>query len=123
MGSATASSDTWQVICLCAAWCGVCRDWAGIFDALAADHPQVRFAWVDVEDEADAMGDVDIETFPTLLVARGNEPRFLGPVQPSSVQVGRLLDKLLADDRASPAMPAEAAGLLYRLQTSVLPKS
>ena len=86
----------WQVICLCAAWCGVCREWTPVFDELASTHPQVRFAWVDIEDEADAMGDVDVETFPTLLVAQGRTARFFGPVQPSVVQVTRLLDSLLA---------------------------
>jgi thioredoxin 1 len=114
--------DAWQVICLCAAWCGVCREWTGIFEALAASHPQVRFDWVDVEDEADAMGDVDIETFPTLLVAQGSRARFFGPVQPSSVQVARLLDSLLADPGAGRDTPAEASALLHRLQSGVLPK-
>jgi lipid A ethanolaminephosphotransferase len=40
------------------------------FEEQARAHPGLRFAWIDVEDEAEAMGDVDIETFPTLLVPR-----------------------------------------------------
>ena len=113
----------WQVICLCAAWCRACGEWAPVFDALAPNHPQARFSWVDVEDEADAMGEVDIETFPTLLVAQGAQARFFGPVQPSGAQVGRLLDSLLAADREAPAAAPEATALLHRLQASVLPKS
>src|SRR5687767_3519692 len=94
-----AQPQEWSVICLCAQWCGVCREWRDIFNEAAAAHPDVHFAWVDVEDEAQAMGDVDIETFPTLLVAHGTSPRFFGPVQPSGAQVARLISSL----RESPA--------------------
>ncbi|MBK0390969.1 thioredoxin family protein [Ramlibacter algicola] len=114
-------SSDWQVICLCAAWCGVCREWTPVFDELAATHPQVRFAWVDIEDEADAMGDVDVETFPTLLVAHGDTVRFFGPVQPSAVQVKRLLDSLIAAPEGREAS-SEAGVLLDRLRVEVLRK-
>ena len=110
------------MICLCAAWCGVCREWTGIFEALSASYPHVLFDWVDVEDEADAMGDVDIETFPTLLVAQGSRARFLGPVKPSATQVGRLLESLLADPAEGRDAGPEATALLDRLHAGVLPK-
>jgi thioredoxin 1 len=107
-------SRDWWVICLCAEWCGVCREWRDAFEQLAAAHPDLRFAWIDVEDEAQAMGDVDIETFPTMLVAQGDSPRFFGPVQPSAGQMGRLLTSLM--DGPAPAQePAEAAALLRRM--------
>ena len=67
------------VICLCAQWCGACREWRDLFAQAAAAHPSLRFGWVDVEDEAAAMGDVDIETFPTLLVARGDQVLYKVP--------------------------------------------
>lgn len=108
-------SDDWQVICLCADWCGTCRSWRGELAAEARLHPGVDFAWVDIEDEADAVGDVDVETFPTLLIAHGNTPRFLGPVLPHAGAVGRLLESLREDER-SIALPAEAAPLLARLR-------
>jgi len=113
----------WQAICLCAAWCGVCRDWDRVFGELAATFPGVRFTWVDVEDEADALGDLEIETFPTLLVAQDGQARFFGPVQPLAGEVSRLLKRLFADPRMAPNVPAEAHSLLVRLQSSVLPKS
>lgn len=102
-----------QVICLCAAWCGVCRDWRGAFEQAAREHPQADFAWVDIEDEAEAMDDYDVETFPTLLVAQGGRARFLGPVQPSAAQVARLLASL--GEGARPAEPQQADALLSRL--------
>jgi len=123
MGSETADKQhDWQVVCLCAAWCGVCREWGPAFDALRESFPQVAFAWVDVEDEADALGDVDIETFPTLLVAQGDQVRFMGPVQPSSVQVARLLESLLADPENRVVDGPETGSLLEQLRTAVLLK-
>src|SRR3569832_604549 len=116
----------WWVIALCAEWCNVCRVWRAAFNDSAAARPDMHFAWVDVEDEADAMGDVDIETFPTVLVGRGSEPFFLGPVQPQAAQLARLLASLKhagTDDALSrPAVSEEALPLLARLHAGVLLK-
>ena len=109
-----ARREAW-VICLCAEWCGVCREWRPAFERAAADHTDVRFAWVDVEDEAAAMGDVDVETFPTLLIADGGTPVFFGPVPPSAAQFSRLLTSLLQDRSAASGVAAEAAPLFDRL--------
>lgn len=113
------STTGWQMICLCADWCGTCRGWRAELAAEARLHPGVDFAWVDIEDQADAVGDVDIETFPTLLIAHGGTPRFLGPVLPHASAVGRLLESLREDER-SIALPAEAASLLARLRAAGL---
>jgi len=118
--SADAASH-WWVICLCAEWCGVCREWRDAFTQAAAAHPELRFAWVDVEDEADAMGDVDIETFPTVLIAREGRPLFYGPVLPSGTQFTRLIASL-QEAPAATAVPGEAAPLLERLTATLLPK-
>jgi thiol-disulfide isomerase/thioredoxin len=113
----------WWVICLCAGWCGVCRTWRPMFEEAARENPQARFAWVDVEDEADTMGDVDIETFPTLLVAHGDRARFLGPVQPSAAQLGRLLTSLQAQQGAAGGLSPHAQALMQRLAAQVLPSA
>jgi thioredoxin 1 len=115
------AASHWWVICLCAEWCGVCREWRDAFTQAAAAHPELRFAWVDVEDEADAMGDVDIETFPTLLIAREGRPLFYGPVLPSGTQFTRLITSL-QEAPAATAVSGEAAPLLERLAASLLPK-
>jgi thioredoxin-like negative regulator of GroEL len=115
------ANAAWWVICLCAEWCGACREWRDTFTQVAAAHPQLRFAWVDVEDEADAMGDIDIETFPTVLIAREHQPLFLGPVQPSGAQLARLIASLRDKPAPSPALPQGAAGLMVRLAAGVLP--
>jgi thioredoxin 1 len=115
------ADDAWWVICLCAEWCGACRDWRDTFMQVAAAQPRLRFAWVDVEDEADAMGDIDIETFPTILIARAQQPMFLGPVQPSGAQLTRLIASLRENPPRSPALPEGAAALMLRLAAGVLP--
>jgi thioredoxin-like negative regulator of GroEL len=116
------NSDSWWVVCLCAGWCGVCREWQPAFAQLAAAHPGVRFAWVDVEDEAEAMGELDIETFPTVLVAQEGQVRFMGPVVPAAAQLSRLLASLQAQRApAAHGSPAEQA-LFARLRAEVLPR-
>jgi thioredoxin 1 len=122
-GSSGTEQATWWVACLCAAWCGVCRDWQPSFAAQARANPHMRFAWVDVEDEDGAMGDVDIETFPTLLVARGDEVLFLGPIPPSGTQFTRLLATLQAQPRPAAGITADARALFARLKADVLPRT
>jgi len=103
------------VACLCAAWCGSCRDYRGTFEALAASFDgQADFAWVDVEDEADALGDLDIENFPTLFIARADEALFLGPVTPQPGTAERLIKSALEGALAAGA-DAEHPGLAARV--------
>ena len=70
------------VACLCAAWCGTCRDYREGFQALAERFPNTRFLWLDVEDDADILDDYDVENFPTLLIQRHDSVLFFGPMLP-----------------------------------------
>lgn len=94
------------VICLCADWCGTCRDYRPVFDALQAALPVHGFVWVDIEDEADGVGDLDIETFPTLVVSAGDRLLFAGPVLPRQADGQRLLESLNAGLRDGAPAPA-----------------
>lgn len=122
-GDADGTQPTWWVACLCAAWCGVCRDWLPLFTAQARANPHLRFAWVDVEDEDETMGDVDIETFPTLLVARGDQVMYLAPIPPMASQLTRLLARLQAQPDPDPGIDTQANALLQRLKSDVLPRT
>jgi thiol-disulfide isomerase/thioredoxin len=84
------------VACLCAEWCGACREYRPAFEALASAFPAVRFAWVDVEDEPEVVGDIDIENFPTLVIQRAASVVFCGPMLPHISQLERLLQTLMA---------------------------
>ncbi|WP_010458028.1 thioredoxin family protein [Acidovorax radicis] len=93
---AAATPGVWWAVCLCAAWCGTCGVYRPLFDELALAHPDVRFEWVDIEDDAEIAGDLDVETFPTLLIADGERALFLGPLLPQAPVLGRLLASLQA---------------------------
>lgn len=115
-----APTDPTWVVCLCADWCGVCREYRALFQQVAAEHPQLRFAWLDVEDQASLVGDLDIETFPTLLVASAHGARFMGPLMPHAHTLSRLLDALNAAeaDRRVVTTPLNIPALLQALQVS-----
>ena len=110
-----------QVACLCAQWCDACRQYRPAYDALRAQFPGVRFAWVDIEDEAQALGELDIETFPTLLIGHGAQAMFLGPLQPQAEVLRRLLARFA--QQAPAPLPAghEAHALLQRVQALPAP--
>ncbi|MBK6654434.1 thioredoxin family protein [Zoogloea sp.] len=80
------------VACLCAAWCGTCRDYRAGFDALAARFPEARFLWLDVEDDADLVDDYDVENFPTLLIQRDDTVLFFGTMLPHLELLQRTLE-------------------------------
>ena len=100
------------VACLCAQWCRTCDAYldtlAATRDAMRLGHPgaAMRFVWVDIEDESELVGDLDIEDFPTLLLARGDRVLFFGPVLPHAQTLDRLVRNAL--DTALPALAPDA---------------
>jgi thioredoxin 1 len=106
------------VVCLCADWCGLCRDYSELFTQMAAQYPGSRFAWLDIEDHAEVVGDIEVETFPTLLVADAGGTRFLGPLTPHAPTLSRLLDSLAQPGQsAMPHLPSTQV-LLQALQAA-----
>jgi hypothetical protein len=100
-----------SVYCLCAAWCDTCTLFRAAFDQAAAAHPQVRFEWIDIEDQADLVDDVDIETFPTILALGADAIAFCAPIRPQREH----LETVLANARAPVAVAAPVAALGARL--------
>ncbi|GAP37865.1 thioredoxin domain-containing protein [Piscinibacter sakaiensis] len=101
------------VACLCARWCRLCGEYAAVFaDAAAREADAARFVWIDIEDDEAVLGPVEVDDFPTLLIARGAEARFFGPLTPQPGTLARLLrsarDDALgrADGAALPALVA-----------------
>ena len=103
------------VACLCAAWCRTCTDYQPTFDALAAEFGvATHFVWVDIEDDAAALGDLDVEDFPTLLCARGGRTLFFGPVLPHAQTARQLVEHALRGT-LPPVDAAALAGVPERL--------
>ncbi len=100
-----------DIVCLCAAWCGTCGAYAQVFQALQQAWPGHRFRWIDIEDEADLVGEVDVETFPTWLVAHQGRVLFAGPVLPRQSDAQRMLEAQVSaaqrGDRMPLALPPE----------------
>jgi hypothetical protein len=106
------------VACLCAAWCRTCDGYAPVFEQvlapLRARQPGLATRWIDIEDEADLLGDLDIETFPTLVVADATGVRFAGPLTPQPETLERVLRAALAGP-ARP-QPPEVMAFAQRLR-------
>ncbi len=109
------------VACLCAAWCRTCDAYREVFDAamteLCAAGHAVSAHWIDIEDQAELVGELDVETFPTLLVAVGGEVRFYGPLEPQPETLRRMLRGALAAHGATgaPEAPPAVARVLRSL--------
>ena len=112
----TSDGDAFLVVCLCAQWCGTCRDYRAGFDALADsladsladERPAFHFRWLDIEDEADALGELDIENFPTLLIRRGPQVLFFGVLMPHLAHLRRLLESLAEQTPAQSLVHAQS---------------
>jgi thiol-disulfide isomerase/thioredoxin len=105
-------TDTLFVACLCAQWCGTCREYRAGFDRIADAHPDVCFAWIDIETHADRFDDLDVENFPTILIEDSVTTRFFGTVLPHTSILNRMLSDLTTLPNAAGApklRPALAA--------------
>jgi len=91
-----AQGREFTVACLCAQWCGACREYRPAFEALASHFPSMRFEWIDVEDEPDVAGEIDIDNFPTLVIQREADVLFCGAMLPHISQLERLLQTFMA---------------------------
>jgi len=110
-------SQTLLMACLCARWCGTCGSYEAVFAACAAAYgARVQPLWVDIEDDADLIGGIDVENFPTLLLARDDALLFLGTVTPHAQTLSRLVASALAGDLKPAAADAESATLPRRLR-------
>jgi thioredoxin-like negative regulator of GroEL len=86
--------STWVFACFCADWCGSCREYRPQLETLAKNRTDVRFFWVDIEDHADIMGELDINKFPTIAIQRGDIVAFYSCIHPDAKLAERLLQSL-----------------------------
>ena len=119
----TAPATDWTVVCLCAEWCRTCEGYGPAFAQRASQSGDARHVWIDVEDDEELLGDIDIETFPTLLVLQGDRPMFFGPVLPHIEVVERTLRALQQHGPAGDSVPDEhraaVAQIIARVRESL----
>jgi thiol-disulfide isomerase/thioredoxin len=94
-----------RVACLCALWCDTCGEYRPGFEALAREFPQAEFVWLDLEDDADEVGDLEVENFPTIQVKRGEEVLFYGVQLPVHEHLRRLLKEVFSRESSSQSSP------------------
>jgi thioredoxin reductase (NADPH) len=104
-------SQTLLVVCLCAEWCAVCRDFKPEYLALAQQHPEILFAYLDIEDDEAFIGALELDDFPTLAIFRGNALIYFGVAKAKRDNVVHLLQKLTA----SPPQPLTPPSALLPL--------
>jgi thioredoxin reductase (NADPH) len=105
-----------MVVCLCAAWCDTCAEFRVAFDRIAAARPGMRFVWLDIEDDSELCGDVDVENFPTLAIYRDDALLHFGVSLPQEGTVARLVDAMASHSPAAAAGPDAVVALPRRLK-------
>jgi thioredoxin 1 len=107
--AAAVAGERWIVACLCAAWCGTCSSYRAAFEALAERHPDKLFIWIDIEDQAEVVGELDVDNFPTLLVQRADTVAFFGTVLPDPAVAERMVQAQAASSDAELARLAQSS--------------
>lgn len=62
-----------------AAWCGPCRSFAPVYEAISEKHPDLTFAKVDTEAEQSLSAAAGITSIPTLMIFRDGVLLFRQP--------------------------------------------
>jgi thiol-disulfide isomerase/thioredoxin len=111
------------VACLCAEWCGTCKDYRAPFLQLQTEFPSARFMWIDIEDEAELVDPIEVDDFPTLLIAAHGQPQFFGTVTPHLDTLRRLIQSALEPGARPLAQVQVVHGLVQRLSKRLISES
>ena len=114
--NASSGSARFIVACLCAEWCSSCREYRDTFDQVAQEFADLRFVWVDIEDQAALVDGVDVENFPTILIASDQGPLFFGILTPQPDVLSRLVRAEVADEYPTLLQDPKLNELLARLR-------
>ena len=109
--SASGQSSGLLVVCFCAAWCDTCDGVRTALERIAARDENGTYIWLDIEDDAVLMGDIEIENFPTLAVYRDSKPLFFGVSPPQEGVIARTLGALSSSDASTVEVPDAVARL------------
>ncbi|HEY0888122.1 MAG TPA: thioredoxin [Nocardioides sp.] len=91
-----------------AAWCGPCRQFAPVFDAASAEHPEIVFGKVDTEAEQALAGAAQITSIPTLMAFKKGHLVFSQPGALPAPALQQVIDAVVALDVDAAIAQAEA---------------
>ena len=109
--SASGQSSGLLVVCFCAAWCDTCDGVRTALARIAARDGESTYIWLDIEDDAALVDEIEIENFPTLAVFRDGNPLFFGVSPPQEGVIARTLSALASADARTVAVPDPVARL------------
>lgn len=75
----TIANNDIVIIDFWAPWCGPCKSFAPIYEAVSEKHSDVVFAKVNTEDEQELAASFQIRSIPTLMIFRGQIAIFSQP--------------------------------------------
>jgi thioredoxin 1 len=81
-----------------ASWCGPCKQFAPVFEALSESHPEAVFAKVNTEQQQELAGHFQIRSIPTLMVFREQIIVFSQPGALPPAGLESVLEKVAALD-------------------------
>lgn len=104
-----------------ASWCGPCKSFAPVFEAVSNKHPDVVFGKVDTEAQQGIAGHFAIRSIPTLMVFRDRVVLFsqAGALPPDALEdviaqakaldMDKVREEIAAQERERAAGEAQAA--------------
>ena len=99
------------VVCFCAAWCDTCDGVRAALQRIAARDTTNTYLWLDIEDDAALVGEIEIENFPTLAVYREGTALFFGVSPPQEGVIARTLTALASSEASATRVPDSVARL------------
>ena len=109
--SASGQGSGLLVVCFCAAWCDTCDGVRTALERIAARDENGTYIWLDIEDDAALVDEIEIENFPTLAVYRDGGPLFFGVSLPQEGVIARTLHALASGDSRTVEVPDAVARL------------
>ncbi len=79
-----------------ASWCGPCRAFAPVYEAVAAKHPDIVFGKIDTEAQPELAGALEVRAIPTVMAFRDGVLLFANP----GAMPSRTLEDLIGRVRA-----------------------
>ena len=114
---ATITNNDMVLIDFWAPWCGPCKSFGPIYDAVSEKHPEIVFGKVNTEEQQELAGAFGVQSIPTLMVFREQILLFSQPgALPANVvedlisKIQQLdMDGIRAEIAAKEAAEADAA--------------
>jgi thiol-disulfide isomerase/thioredoxin len=93
------SPSSLTIWCLCAEWCVICREFKSTFLNLQSVHPKHQWRWIEIEDHDEALSDIDIQGFPSVVIASSKSQWcFAGTIEPRTDTLLRIVRASLAGE-------------------------